>query len=168
MEIFEGILKRRSIRKYKDKEIEEEKIKKILKAGMYAPSSRNKRPWFFIVIKDKNILKEIADFHPYGKMLYTAPLAILVCGDKNIQEVEGYIALDCAASTQNILLAALGLGIGSCWIGIYPRKERMDFIKKLLKLEEKLIPISLISLGYPDEEKEMPERFEKEKYKIID
>lgn len=168
MEILEGIFKRRSIRKYKEKEVEEEKLRKILKAGMYAPSSRNKRPWFFIVIKNKKILKEIADFHPYGKMLYTTPVAILVCGDKNIQEVEGYIALDCAASTQNILLASFGLGLGTCWIGIYPRKERMDFIKKLLKLEKNFIPISLISLGYPDEEKESPERFEEEKIKIIE
>lgn len=168
MELLKGIITRRSIRKYRDKEIEEEKILKIVEAGMYAPSSRNRRPWFFIVIKNKNILKEIADFHPYAKMLYRAPVAILVCGNKDLQEVEGYIALDCAASTQNMLLAASGLGIGSCWIGIYPRKERMDFIKKLLKLEENLIPISLISLGWPDEEKEVPERFEKEKIKIIE
>lgn len=168
MELLKGIITRRSIRKYRDKEIGEEKILKIVEAGMYAPSSRNRRPWFFIVIKNKKILKEIADFHPYGKMLYTAPVAILVCGDKNIQQVEGYIALDCAAATQNILLSAHSLGLGSCWIGIYPRKERMDFIKKLLRLEENFIPISLISLGWPDEEKEMPERFEKEKIKIIE
>lgn len=168
MELLEGILTRRSIRKYKEREVEEEKIMKIINAGMYAPSSRNKRPWFFIIIKNRKILKEIADFHPYGKMLKSAPLAILICGNKIIQEVEGYIALDCAASTENILLAAHSMGIGSCWIGIYPRKERMDFIKKLLKLEEKLIPISLVALGYPDEEKEKPERFEEEKYKIIE
>lgn len=168
MDLYDGIISRRSIRKYKDKKIPEEIIKKIIKAGMYAPSSRNKRPWFFIVIKNKKILKKIADFHPYAKMLYEAPCAILVCGNLKIQEVEGYLALDCSAATQNILLSSLSFGIGSCWIGLYPRKERMDFIRKLIDLCETMIPISLISLGYPDEEKETPERFEKEKFKIIE
>lgn len=167
MDIIDAILKRRSIRKYKDKEISDEILKEIIKAGMYAPSSNNKRPWFFILIKEKEILKKIADFHPYAKMLYTSPCAILVCGNKNLQNTEGYLALDCAAATQNILLYAYGLGIGSCWIGIYPREARMDFIRNLLKLEDNLIPISLISLGYPDEEKQMLERFEPDKFKII-
>lgn len=167
MDIIDAILKRRSIRKYKDKEIPEEILKEIIKAGMYAPSSSNKRPWFFILIKDKKILKKIADFHPYAKMLYSSPYAILVCGNKILQSVDGYIALDCAAATQNILLSAYGLGIGSCWIGIYPREARMDFIRDLLKLEDYFIPISLVSLGYPDEEKQMPERFEPDKFKII-
>lgn len=167
MNIIDAILKRRSIRKYKDKEIPEEILKEIIKAGMYAPSSSNKRPWFFILIKEKEILKKIADFHPYAKMLYSSACAILVCGNKNLQSVEGYIALDCAAATQNILLSAYGLGIGSCWIGIYPREARMDFIRDLLKLEDCFVPISLVSLGYPDEEKQMPERFEPDKFKII-
>jgi nitroreductase len=167
MDLFEGILKRRSIRKYKEKEIEEEILKKIIEAGMYAPSSSNKRPWFFILIKNKEILKKIADFHPYGKMLYQAPCAILVCGNKNLQNLEGYLALDCAAATQNILLSALSFGIGSCWIAVYPREERINFIKNLLNLEKNLLPISLVSLGYPAEEKEKPERFEEEKLKIL-
>ncbi len=167
MELIKGIFTRRSIRKYKDKEIPKEILETIIKTGMYAPSSRNKRPWFFILIKNKEILKKIADYHPFGKMLSEAPCGILVCGDKNLQEVEGYIALDCAAATQNILLSAHGLGLGACWIGIYPRVERMNFIKELLKLPKNLIPISLVSIGYPDEEKEFPERFEKDKFEII-
>lgn len=168
MELYDGIISRRSIRKYKEEIIPKEIVEKIIKAGMYAPSSGNKRPWFFVIIKNKDFLNRIADFHPYGKMLYQAPLAILVCGNKKIQEMEGYIALDCSAATQNILLSAHSFGIGSCWIAIYPRKERMDFIKSLLNLEEYLIPICLISLGFPNEEKAIPERFEPEKIKIIE
>lgn len=167
MDIIDAILKRRSIRKYKNKNIPDEILREIIKSGMYAPSSNNKRPWFFILIKEREILKKIADFHPYAKMLYSSPCAILVCGDINLQNIEGYLALDCAAATQNILLSAYGFGIGSCWIGIYPREARMDFIRDLLKLEDFLIPISLVSLGYPDEEKHTPERFETDKFKII-
>lgn len=168
MDVLDAIFTRRSIRKYKSNEIPEDYIFKILKAGMCAPTSRNKRPWLFILIKNKKTLKEIGEFHPYGKMLKEAPLAIVVCGDLNLQENEGYIALDCAAACQNILLACHGTGLGACWVGIYPRKERINFIKNLLKLSQNILPIAIISIGFPAEKKEEIERFEKEKVKIIE
>jgi len=163
METFEAIFNRRSIRKYSDKPISEDIRTELLKAAMYAPSARNYRSWQFIVIDDRKMLDDLSALHPYAKMLKQAPLAILVCGDKSIEPEEGYNAVNCSAATQNILLAAHAMGLGSVWLGVYPREARMKDIAAYLKLPAHIMPINLIALGYPDEVKTKPERFEEEK-----
>ncbi len=164
MNTLECIKTRRSIRKYtENKPIGEELIQKLIEAGMYAPTARNLRGWHFVVINKNELLLELSEIHPYGKMLAGASLAILVCGDMNIEPNESYNAVNCSAATQNILLAAHELSLGAVWLGVYPRKERMEGIAKLLNLPEYALPVSLISIGYPAEEKETPERVELEK-----
>ncbi len=160
MNFYDRILTRRSIRKYKSKPIGEEEIMKILKAAQYAPSAVNKQPWHFILIEDKKIFDEIMEIHPNSKMLQSASHAILVCGDENLQHGDGYWIADCGAATENILLAAHGMEIGSCWIGVYPRAQRMQEIAKLFELPANVKPFAIVSLGYPDEEKSYPERFD--------
>jgi nitroreductase len=150
---MKSIYTRRSIRKYKDKKIDDKKIDELLKAGMCAPSAGNEQPWHFIVIEDKRIMERIPEFHPYAAMVKNASHVICVCADLNLQLYEGYWIQDCSASTQNILLMAEELGIGSVWLGVYPREERMNGLKKLLKLPDNIVPFCLISLGYPDEQK---------------
>ncbi|MEI6124730.1 MAG: nitroreductase family protein [Bacteroidota bacterium] len=162
MNVLETILTRRSIRKYIDKDIPNEMVDQLLEAAMYAPTANNSQAWSFIVINERRLLNQLATIHPYAKMLKYAPLAILVCGDKQIEENEGYLSVNCAAATQNILLAAHALGIGSVWLGVYPRAERTQPISDLLNLPLQILPISLISLGWPDEKKPKPERFLKE------
>jgi nitroreductase len=159
METFNAIFNRRSIRKYLDKAVEEEKIQKMLKAAMYAPSARDTQPWQFIAITEREMLNKIRQIHPYANMLAEAPLAILICGDKTFEPNEGYLNTNCSAATQNLLLATYDLGLGSVWLGVFPRKERMQSIADLFKLPENIIPISLVAIGYPDEKKSMPERF---------
>ena len=159
MEANKAILKRRSIRKYTDKPIPESIVKDLLNAGMHAPSSRNLQPWHYVVINDRNILDEMAVLHPYAKMLKQATLAILVCGDRKLQEIDGYIVQDCAAATQNILLSAHAHGLGAVWLGIYPREERMQDVTTFLDIPDHILPVSLISIGYPDEQKEVPDRY---------
>jgi nitroreductase len=163
MNTIEAILNRRSIRKYTDKPVDKEVILQLLKAGMYAPSARNSRAWQFVVIQNREMLNQLSQLHPYGKMLREAACAILVCGDRNIDKEEGYLAINCAAATQNIMLSAHELGLGSVWLGVYPRQERMKEISEFLQLPEHLMPVSLISLGYPAEKRPFPERFELEK-----
>ena len=119
METFETIFSRRSIRKYNTKPVEDKKIQKLLKAAMYAPSARNTQPWQFVIVTERKILAKIEQLHPYAKMLAEAPLAILVCGDKILEPIEGYLNTNCSVATQNILLAAHDLGLGSVWLGIY-------------------------------------------------
>ncbi|MCK5029180.1 MAG: nitroreductase family protein [Bacteroidales bacterium] len=163
MEIIEGILTRRSIRKYTNKEVADEQIQLLLKAGMYAPSASNQQPWHFVVITDRKILNIISEVHPYAKMLKQAQLAILVCGDEDRELSKGYWVVDCSAATQNILLAAHDLGLGAVWLGVHPREERKNEIRKIFDLPHNIQPMSLISIGYPDEEKETPDRFKPER-----
>lgn len=160
MKGYETILTRRSIRKYTDEEISENIIKELIEAGVSAPSAGNQQPWQFVILDDQKIFDEIIEIHPNSKMLKNAKKAILVCGDLNLEKYKGYWVLDCAAATQNILLAAHSKKIGSCWIGIYPREERIKKLQKLLKTPDNIIPFSLISLGYPAEEKHMVERYD--------
>jgi len=159
MEAMEAILTRRSIRKYSGKSVSGEQVELLLKAAMYAPSAVNKQPWHFLVFRDEEIKKNIVAFHPNASMLLAADTGILVCYDENLQHDAGYGPVDCSAATQNILLAAHAAGLGAVWVGIYPRQNRIESIHKMFSLPPEIKPFSIVSLGYPDEKKSFPERF---------
>ena len=163
MDAIETILTRRSIRKYADKKVPAEVVKALLDAGMHAPTARNIQPWHFIVIDDRAILDQLSIAHPYAKMMKQASLAILVAGDRNLQEMEGYIIQDCSAATQNIMLAAHAYGLGSVWLGMYPREQRMQDVGKILEIPAHILPVSLISIGYPRETVNPPVRYKEER-----
>ncbi|MBA7612268.1 hypothetical protein ES703_19504 [subsurface metagenome] len=93
-------------------------------------------------------------------MLGHAPLAIVVCGNPNKELYEGYCVQDCAAATENILIAAQSLGLGAVWLGVYPREDRVAKLKKLLGLPNRIIPLSIVSVGHPTEKKGPPNRFD--------
>jgi len=160
---MEEIFNRRSIRKYKSKDVEEEKINKILKAGMAAPSAGNEQPWEFIVVTEENLKEKIMDVHPYSDMLKQAPVAILVCGNMTEKRFEGYWEQDCAAATQNMLLMVESLDLGGVWLGVYSDKKRMEGLSKIFDLPEYIVPFSIISIGYPAEEKYPSQRYQAEK-----
>lgn len=159
----EIITTRRSIRKYLKQAVNQEQINKLLEAAMFAPSARNEQPWHFIAVTDRLMLDKIMQSHPYAAMLKDAPLAIVVLADVNIEKTEGYWVQDCSAATQNILLSAHAMGLGSVWLGVYPREERILAIRKLFNLPENIQPFSIIAVGYADEQKAQPERFNKER-----
>ena len=139
---------RRSVRQFDTRLIEEEKIEKILRAGMQAPSAKNQQPWEFIVVTDKAVLKEMSEFSPYAKMLPQAAAAVVV-----LSRTEGvsldYSPQDLGAATENILLEAVSLGLGGVWMGCMPGRERMDFIARLLKIPDNILPFGVVALGYP-------------------
>ncbi len=163
MDTFETILTRRSIRQFTSKTIDEELQKKLLQAAMQAPSARNTQAWQFVVIDDRQILREISNIHPYADMLKQAPLAIAICGDFQLEESVDYLALNCAAATENILLAVHAFGLGAVWLAIHPRKQRIKDLRNLLNLPDDIIPISLVAVGYPKEQKGLANRFNPEK-----
>ena len=163
MDLLEGIIMRRSIRKYTDEIIPQSKVEELVKYGMYAPSARNRQPWHFVLSNDKDLFLKIEEFHPYAKMLKHAQWGIVVCGDELLANTPEYWPVDCAAATQNILLAAHGIGYGAVWLGIYPRPDRIDAMKGLLELPPHIHAFSLISLGCPDQHLPLPERFMPEK-----
>jgi len=160
---MDAILNRKSIRKYKDIKISDEIVEELLKAGMAAPSAGNEQPWEFIILRDKEVMKKITEVHPYSKMLLNADVAIVVCGDEAKEKYKGFWVQDCSAATENILLAAEDKGLGAVWLGVYPATDRVDAIKEVLNLPASVIPLSIIPVGYPDEERKPGDRFNKER-----
>ncbi|MBN2014744.1 MAG: nitroreductase family protein [Candidatus Altiarchaeota archaeon] len=149
MDAIKAIKTRRSVREYSDQHVADETIRDLLEAAMCAPSAGNEQPWHFIVIRDQGVLEEIPRVHPYALMVKKASAALVVCGDTRLEKHKGFWVQDCAAATENILLAANAKGLGAVWLGIYPRKDRVLGMQKLLKLPEEVIPLALVPLGYP-------------------
>jgi nitroreductase len=163
MNTLEAIYKLRSIRKFTNQPISEQDLNTLLKAAMMAPTARNCQEWEFVLIKNRETLKKIMQVHPHAQMLSTADCALIVCADTQREYMPGYWTGDCGAATQNILLAATELGIGSVWLGVYPNTERMKGIGNIVNLPENILPLNVIALGYPDEEKEEVNRFDPKK-----
>lgn len=158
---MDEIFNRRSIRKYQDKKIPDEDIKLILKAGMSAPSAMNEKPWQFIVIDDKTLMNSITEYQQYSQMLKEASHAIMVCCDtaKPIPYLDKMWVQDCSAATENMLIMAQHLGIGNVWLGVYGLDQVVVDLKELFKLPEEIIPFSIVSLGYPAEERKIRDRY---------
>ncbi len=158
------IFERRSIRKFQDKKIEEEKIELMLKAAMAAPTAMNYQPWEFVVINDETKISQIRSSLTFAKSL--APLVICVCG--NVGGVSRLVkdrfwVQDCSAATENMLLAATGLGLGTVWCGVYPITMYVKRISEILQLPTGVIPLNAIFVGYPAEEKEARTQYKAEK-----
>ena len=153
---LEPIFGRRSIRRYTSQPVDEEDIQSLLEAAAAAPSARGCYPARFFVITERSLLNSLAEILPYGSMLKEAPLGIIVCGNIEAAHAQSlsYMLQDCSASIENMLLAAHILGLGAVWLGVHPRKERIEGIKNLFKLPESILPVGAISIGHPAEKKE--------------
>ncbi len=160
MNALEALYTRRSVRLFMPKPVSKDAIHDILKAAMSAPSAGNERPWHFIVLTDRALLDEIPNFHPYAAMLKQVHIAILVCGDVTLEKHKGYWVLDCAAATQNMLIAIHARGLGAVWCGVYPTEDRVANLRRLLGLAEHIVPFSLIPIGFPAEIKQPSDRFD--------
>ncbi len=162
MEAMEAILSRRSIRRYTPDPLPEEAVRRVLEAGMAAPSAGDERPWHFVVITDKEMLAAIPGFHSLARFVPNAAVAILVCADVALSKYPpaDWWVQDCSAATQNILLAAHATGLGAVWLGVHPVKTRIDGARALFRLPDSIVPFSLVSLGIPATRKEREQRFD--------
>jgi nitroreductase len=142
------IYKRRSIRKYKPDPVPDELVTETLKAAMAAPSANNARPWAFVVVRDPETRRALSNVHQYARMAADAPVVIVVLGDRGNR----WMQQDCAAATENLLLAAANLGLGAVWVGL--REERDAPVRELLGVPGKYRAFCLVPVGYPAEEKE--------------
>lgn len=153
--LFETIAARTSVRKFdSSKPVSDADIEKILRAGMCAPSAMDRRPWEFIVVKDKAKLAALGSCLPYSRCGNGAQAAIVVCGnlDNGLPgRGKEYWIHDCSAATMNILLAAKGLGLGAVWTGVYPGEDRVAVVREVLSIPEGYAPLNVIPLGYPAE-----------------
>ena len=161
MDALEVIFTRRSIRRYTGEAITEAELKTLLEAGMNAPSANNQQPARYIVVDDRAKLNAIMEVHPYSRMLAEAPMAIVVCGDTEVSA--SYWQQDCAAATENILLAARALGLGSVWLGVYPREDRTAAVSELFELPDAVKPMCIIAIGHPAEKKGRVDRYDEGK-----
>jgi nitroreductase len=155
------ILGRRSIRVYRPGPVSEDYVQLLLEAAMSAPSAVGKDPWRFILLRERTSLAQVADLLPHGKMLADAALGIIVCGDLDEAHDRqlSYLLQDCSAAIENLLLAAHTLGLGTCWLGIHPREDRIRSVSRLLGLPANVIPVSGIAIGWPGEVKEPRTRY---------
>lgn len=158
---MKAIFNRRSIRKYKDKPVEREKIEKLLRAAMQAPSAGNQQPWEFIIVEDKEGLKKLSEASPYSKMVANSAVTFVLLSKKEGAMFPLCIQQDMGAAAENLLLEAVELELGAVWLGIAPIQERMNYIQNMFGLPEGIEPFALIPVGYPDGQKnEFVDRFD--------
>lgn len=151
--VYHNIMTRTSVRSYSDRPIEKAQVDSLLHAGMAAPTAMNRQPWHFVVVDDRALLASIASITPNAGMAKKAPLAIVVCGNKDKFAEGGAREMwsqDVSAATENILLQAHAMGLGAVWTGTFPSKERMTAVSTLLNLPDNLMPFCTIVIGYPD------------------
>ncbi|MCV6607717.1 MAG: nitroreductase family protein [Campylobacterales bacterium] len=163
MDLQESILSRRSVRKYTSDKISKSDIETILKAGLSAPSAKNCQPWELIVIQEQKNLQKISQVSPHGAMLKNASFGIVICSDLDKAVNFEYGVIDTSACVENLHLSAHGLGIGSVWIGVYPRMERVEKLQEIFNLSKNIIPTHMMAFGYPAEEKKPANRYDQDK-----
>lgn len=155
MDTIDAIKNRRSVRNYSEREITEEAVRLILQAGMSGPSCVNAKDWFFVAVRNPEMLNRMADANgPYAAPLKRAKLGILVCGDlsRAFAPAPEYWVIDGAIAAQNMILAAESIGIGSVWLGTWPQMERVKAQAELFELPEHIVPHSVLAFGYPAQE----------------
>ena len=153
------IFHRVSIRKYTDQPVEEEKIERLLRAAMAAPSACNQQPWEFYVVTDHDLMAKLADSTPYTKPAGRAPLVIVPCSRTDCA-VPNFAQIDLSAAVENLLLEVDHLGLGAVWMGIAPMTQRMAYVHDLLSMPDNLAPFCLISIGYPAEIRPQQDRYD--------
>src|SRR5512140_2202414 len=148
--VLDTIFQRRSIRKYADQPVEPQKLELLLQAGMAAPTAMNCKPWEFIVVTDPETMAQFRSRLMFGDR--NAPAAIAVCGNPGLSTNPAarlFWEQDCSAAVENIMIAAVSLGLGTVWIGIHPVKAFVSTVRKILKIPRGVTPLNLIYVGYP-------------------
>ncbi|MGI6232678.1 MAG: nitroreductase family protein [Prevotella sp.] len=161
--VLKNIMTRSSIRTFQQRPVEKEKIEKLLRAGMAAPTSMDRRPWHFVVLSEKeDIERYAASNEHHADKIRKTPLFIIVCGDTTkMQEGAGrdFWIQDNSCASENILLAAHAMGLGAVWTSAYPIQKKVDGIRKALHLSERFIPLNVICIGYPAEPADIKDKW---------
>jgi nitroreductase len=159
--VLELIYSRQRVRDFADLPVSDDQIEAMLKAAMAAPSVQNRRPWHFVVVRERKTLDKLAKVHKYAYMLEKAPLAVVVCGDQKISEK--YWVEDGCVATQNLLLAAKALGLGGVWISLYPKKKHQNVVREMLDIPDHVGVLCILALGTPAKEQQQGTKFDSER-----
>lgn len=164
---MDEIFKRVSIRKYEDKPVEQEKIEKILRAAMAAPSAGNQQPWEFYVVTDKDKIKALSECSPYAGCAAGAPVILVPCYRTEGLMFPEFDNIDLAIATENALLEITSQGLGGVWLAVAPIKDRVDNVVKVLGTPDNLVPFALVPFGYPAESREQQDRYDESRIHYI-
>jgi nitroreductase len=144
------IKRRRSIREYTNEQISDEQVRALLEAAMAAPSASNRQPWEFVVVRREDLRRKLGEMKTWSFMCAAAPVVFVVLGNESRS---AHWVEDTSAATENLLLAAAGLGLGSVWVAVYPNQEHEDYVRALLNVPEELRILCLVPVGHPAESK---------------
>ncbi len=161
---MDEIFARHSVRKFLPTVVEEEKVEKMLRAAMAAPSAGNQQPWEFYVVRDKRIIQDLAHCSPYAGCAANAPIAIVVCSRDYNQRFPDFVPIDLSAAVENILLEAVHLGLGAVWLGVSPYKAREIVVRRALGIPDGLTAFAIVSFGYPKESVAVDKRIREDRY----
>jgi len=161
-ETIKTIKNRKSVRHFTGDAVSKEDLKKILEAGMSAPTAVNKQPWNFVAVTDRKTLDALAEKLPSAKMLFQAGAAIIICAipEKAYDKIKEFAVIDCSLAGENILLAAESLGLGALWTASYPDPARMSTVREILNIPEDIIPLCVIPIGKPTGEDKPKDKFD--------
>ena len=162
-----AIFTRRSVREFTDQAVEPIKLKALMKAAMAAPSAGNQQPWEFYVATQPNILKKLSEVGQYAQAAGNAPMVIVACNYNRGMRHADFVQQDMAASVQNILLEAVNQGLGALWMGVAPKRGRMEIVRNILNLPANLDPFALIAVGYAADEGEPEKRFDQSRVHVL-
>lgn len=160
---LECLLTRRSIRRFTPEPVSPKIERALLDAFSSSPSAADARPWHLVVVDDRVLMRTMADRMPHCDMLREAALGLIVVADPSLEKIPGFWPQDCAAATENLLIAVHGLGLGGVWIGLHPVPDREAVLRGLLGLPEGKIPFSMVALGHPAETLPREDRYDTSK-----
>ena len=161
------IFNRVSVRQFEDREVEPEKIDKILRAAFVAPTAKNQKAWEFYVVTNKEILKQLSEASPYATPAANAPAAIVVCYHTDNLKVPEKVLIDCAIATENIWLECEALELGGVMLGIAPEEDRMKAVEKVLNIPENLRAFTIFPFGYPKNKRQQKDRYDENKVHFV-
>lgn len=151
-----------SVRRFQDRHVESEKIKRILRAAMAAPSAGNQQPWEFYVVTDPDKLDGLSKVSPYSGCTKNAPLAIVSAYRTALWAPE-YAQIDMSIAMENLWLACAEQGLGGVWLGIAPIEERMKAVEEIVGIPEGQRAFAVFPLGYPAEKQDQQDRWDPER-----
>ena len=162
-----AIFTRSSVRQFEDREIEPEKIEKILQAGFSAPSALNERPWEFYVVTNREKLQDLSKTSQYARPVANAPAAIVVCYNTSTLKTLDFVDINCAVAAENMWLEMEELGLGGVFMAVRPFQDRIEAVAKLLNLPEYIVPFNIMPFGYPKNKRQPKELFNADRVHYI-
>lgn len=158
LDTLQAILSRRSVRDFTDEDIPDSVVEELLRSAMAAPTANNRRPWRFIVLRDRATRERVAALRPGQAPLVNAPLGIVVLADASGYPAPWW-AIDCSLAGQNLILAAEANSLGSVWIGVWPDEQWVNGVTDVLEIPEGTVPFAIIAVGHPGRRPEAADRY---------